>query len=97
MVSAGLYGINQFLDVLTKEEKNLKIIEKEDEYFIMDFGKKVIGVLVATEELKSLNFLLKKFIAEFEDFFLETLDNWNGDSDAFFLTSNIVANVFKKV
>ena len=97
LLAAALFNIHEFLDEMTKGFKRLKILEKENEFFIIEYGKKTTGVLVATELLESLKYLLRRFVTEFENFYSDTLKSWSGDVRLFLPTTNLTSKIFKKI
>ncbi len=97
LLAAALFNVHEFLDQMTKGFKKLKILEKGDEFFILEYGQQVIGVLVTTELLESLKYLLRSFVIEFENFYSDILKSWNGDARMFLPTSQLTSKIFKKI
>jgi len=97
VLAASLLNIQNFLDSMMKEYKRVKTIEKEDEFFLIEYGNYVTCVLITTEPLESLKYLLKKFVIEFEDFFSDVLKTWNGNIRLFNPTSQLISKIFKKI
>ncbi|MFX0138525.1 MAG: hypothetical protein ACFFDN_33085, partial [Candidatus Hodarchaeota archaeon] len=97
LLAASLAIIHNLLTEMTKGGKELKTLAKENEYFILDYGKEIVGILIATEELESLKILLREFIRDFEDFYLDTLKSWKGEVSLFSPTSFLVTKIFKKI
>ena len=97
LLAASLAIIHDLLTEMTKGGKELKTLAKENEYFILEYGKEIVGILIATEELESLKMLLREFIKDFEDFYLDTLKSWKGEVSLFRPTSYLVTKIFKKI
>ncbi len=93
ILAGALSGIKLYMEETLKSFPKLKTISKENEVFLLEEGKYIIGVLVVEQELEILKYFLKKIVYEFEEFFQDILKNWNGDTNIFKPTKNIVNNI----
>jgi hypothetical protein len=94
ILAGALSGIKLYMEETLKSFPKLKTISKENEVFLLEEGKYIIGVLVVEQELEILKYLLKKIVYQFEEFFQNLLINWNGDTNIFKPTKNILNNIF---
>ncbi|MFX1449753.1 MAG: hypothetical protein ACFFCM_02850 [Promethearchaeota archaeon] len=77
---------------LTRKEK-LKVLSKAGEVFLIEEGEYIIGALIAEQELEISKYFLKKIIQQFEDFFREFLQKWDGNINIFKPTKGIISKI----
>jgi len=95
MVSGALIGVNIMIDELTAtEKKGMSIIKKKDKIVNLFSSSELVGVLISTEELKSINYYLKAFIQKVESIYQNILLNWDGQIEVFAALENLVVEQF---
>lgn len=94
LLSGALASIQIFLGEAMTSKKKVKVISQKDDVFIIEHGKRVMGVLIAEQELEILKYHLSQLVKEFEVFFHITMDDWRGDTGLFLPTKNIIKRIF---
>ncbi len=94
LASGALTGIEGILSEITRERGFVKIIKQEDFCIMLEHGKSVTLALLADEELPILRKMMQIFLEEFQAFFGELIEMWEGDVIVFSPTERIIQKVF---
>ena len=93
MVGSVLEMIKSVLNTVLKKG-DLKVLDLEDKKILLEQGTKIQVAMVTSEELDSSKFLLNKFLREFESFYGNILENWDGDTSAFEPAKGLITRIF---
>ncbi len=78
LVSGSLSGLSMFIQEITKEKSNVKIIEQEDMTILLEHGKHVTAALITEQNFSSLRKKLKGLIGEVEEIHKKDLEEFHG-------------------
>ncbi|MDD1776772.1 MAG: hypothetical protein LUQ65_01280 [Candidatus Helarchaeota archaeon] len=93
LVAGALWGIQVFLKTILIDS-HLKVLSKGSDVILMEYGQKIVGILIVQQELEILKSILKKMVMEFEQFYATILQNWDGDLKIFRPTRHLIAQLF---
>ncbi|MHA1232348.1 MAG: hypothetical protein ACTSRP_15490, partial [Candidatus Helarchaeota archaeon] len=94
LVSAALMGITGMVKELTASKKKLKAIDHMDKKVIFEYGDKIIGAILAEEDLPIIRKKLREFIYLFEIKYQAQLLGWTGDLSIFKNIDKLTNQVF---
>ncbi|MFX0076325.1 MAG: hypothetical protein ACFE96_12845 [Candidatus Hermodarchaeota archaeon] len=92
-ISSAINTIKMILREISQDEGEM-VIEKEDKVLITSQGKYITGVIIADQNLNSLNFLLKRFIDKVEFLYSNIIRDWDGAMEIFLPIENITREIF---
>lgn len=92
-ISGAINTIKMILREISHDEGEM-VIEKEGKVLITSQGKYITGVIIADQNLNSLNFLLKRFIEKVEFLYSNIIRDWDGAMEIFLPIENITQEVF---
>ncbi len=96
LIAGGFSSIISFLGEITKTTESLKQIDYHDLKIVLDHGKAgLITILLISDTSSYLPYKLSVFTTEFQTYFGETLNHWDGNTAIFAPTSKIVEQVFE--
>jgi len=81
-ISGALSSIDTILQTTTGKKK-LKMVNLPDKTMIFEYRSNFIGVVLADQGMRTLQYRLKQYADEFERRFGAILENWNGDTTIF--------------
>ena len=93
IMSGAINTIKMMLKEISQDEGEM-VIEKEGKVLITYQGKYITGVIVADQNLTSLNFLLKRFIEKVEFLYSNIIRDWDGTMEIFLPIENITKEIF---
>lgn len=93
IMSGAINTINMMLREMSHGYGEM-VIEKEGKVLITCQGKYITGVIVADQNLSSLNFLLKRFIEKVEFLYSNIVRDWDGAMEIFLPIENITKEIF---
>lgn len=94
MIAGALEMIRNILgEVMNSDE--LETMDIEDKKIMMIQGTHVIIAILVTKNLKSMKYLLRMVLDEFESLFGNVLEKWHGDTDVFEPTVHLIEKIFK--
>jgi len=93
IMSGAINTIKMMLKEISQEDGEM-VIEKEGKVLITYQGKYITGVIVADQNLSSLNFLLKRFIEKVEFLYSNIIRDWDGAMEIFQPIENITKEIF---
>jgi hypothetical protein len=93
LLSGALAAVREFLKDTLDKESGLKVVSKGEEYYLIEEGEYIVGILIVKKELRILKIYLKRIIREFESFFRESLVNWSGNIETFAPTKDLINNI----
>ncbi len=93
IMSGAINTIKMMLKEISQDEGEM-VIEKEGKVLITYQGKYITGVIVADQNLSSLNFLLKRFIEKVEFLYSNIIRDWDGAMEIFLPIENITKEIF---
>jgi hypothetical protein len=92
-ISGAINTIKMILQELS-HDKGEMVIEKEGKVLITHQGKYITGVIIADQNLNSLNFLLKRLIEKVEFLYSNIIRDWDGAMEIFLPIENITQEIF---
>ena len=92
-ISGAINTIKMILKEISHDEGEM-VIEKEGKVLITSQGKYITGVIIADQNLKSLNFLLKRLIEKVEFLYSNLIRDWDGAMEIFLPIENITQEIF---
>lgn len=95
LMAGGLTSISQIISDIIESDKHLDLVDHGDVKIIFEFGKYLINVLIADEDLEVLRGKLKKFTDQIEFIYDENLARWDGDLGQFEFLDPLVKAYFK--
>ena len=93
IMSGAINTIKMMLKEISQEDGEM-VIEKEGKVLITCQGRYITGVIVADQNLSSLNFLLKRFIEKVEFLYSNIVRDWDGAMEIFLPIENITKEIF---
>lgn len=93
LLSGALAAVREFIKDTLDKESGLKVVSRGEEYYIIEEGEYIIGILIVKKELEILKMYLKKIIKEFENFFKKSLVNWSGNIETFAPTKDLIKRI----
>ena len=93
IMSGAINTIKMMLKEISQDDGEM-VIEKEGKVLITYQGKYITGVIVADQNLSSLNFLLKRFIEKVEFLYSNIVRDWDGAMEIFLPIENITKEIF---
>ena len=93
IMSSAINSIKMMLKEISQDDGEM-VIEKEGKVLITYQGKYITGVIVADQNLSSLNFLLKRFIEKVEFLYSNIIRDWDGAMEIFLPIENITKEIF---
>ncbi|MBY8988881.1 MAG: hypothetical protein KGD61_10540, partial [Candidatus Lokiarchaeota archaeon] len=92
-ISSAINTIKTILREISHDEGEM-VIEKEGKVLITSQGKYITGVIIADQNLRALNFLLKRFIEKVEFLYSNIIRDWDGAMEIFLPIENITKEIF---
>ncbi|MFW9950034.1 MAG: hypothetical protein ACFFKA_07910, partial [Candidatus Thorarchaeota archaeon] len=92
-ISGAINTIKMILREISQNEGEM-VIEKEGKVLITHQGKYITGVIIADQNLNSLNFLLKRLIEKVEFLYSNIIRDWDGAMEIFLPIENITQEIF---
>ena len=92
-ISGAISTIKMILKEISHDEGEM-VIEKEGKVLITYQGKYITGVIIADQNLNSLNFLLKRLIEKVEFLYSNIIRDWDGAMEIFLPIENITKEIF---
>ncbi len=92
-ISGAINTIKMILKEISDEEGEM-VIEKEGKVLITCQGKYITGVIIADQNLNSLNFLLKRLIEKVEFLYSNIIRDWDGAMEIFLPIEKITKEIF---
>lgn len=92
-ISSAINTIKMILREISQDEGEM-VIEKEGKVLITSQGRYITGVIIADQNLNSLNFLLKRFIEKVEFLYSNIIRDWDGAMEIFLPIENITREIF---
>jgi hypothetical protein len=92
-ISGAINTIKMILQELS-HDKGEMVIEKEGKVLITYQGKYITGVIIADQNLNSLNFLLKRLIEKVEFLYSNIIRDWDGAMEIFRPIENLTQEIF---
>ncbi|MCK4286839.1 MAG: hypothetical protein KAX18_11580 [Candidatus Lokiarchaeota archaeon] len=92
-ISGAINTIKMILKEISNEDGEM-VIEKEGKVLITYQGKYITGVIIADQNLNSLNFLLKRLIEKAEFLYSNIIRDWDGAMEIFLPIENIFQEIF---
>lgn len=93
IMSGAINTIRMMLKEISQDDGEM-VIEKEGKVLITHQGKYITGVIVADQNLRSLNFLLERFIEKVEFLYSNIIRDWDGAMEIFLPIENITKEIF---
>ncbi len=93
IISGAINTIKMMLKEISQDDGEM-VIEKEGKVLITYQGKYITGVIIADQNLSSLNFLLKRFIEKVEFIYSNIIRDWDGAMEIFLPIENITREIF---
>ena len=94
LIAGGFSGFRIFLAEMVKTTENLQLIDYQNLKIIMDQAKDAMIVLILKDSSSFLREKLRWFTQEFNFFFYDAFQNWQGDIGIFKPVSGIIRRVF---
>ncbi len=92
-ISGAVNTIKIILKEISHDDGEM-VIEKEGKVLITNQGKYITGVIIADQNLNSLNFLLKRLIEKVEFQYSNIIRDWDGAMEIFLPIENITQEIF---
>ena len=92
-ISGAINTIKIILKEISNDEGEM-VIEKEGKVLITYQGKYITGVIIADQNLNTLNFLLKLLIEKVEFLYSNIIRDWDGSMEIFLPIENITQEIF---
>ncbi|MHA1460188.1 MAG: hypothetical protein ACTSO8_01800 [Promethearchaeota archaeon] len=92
-IAGAINTIKMILKEMSNKEGEM-VIEKEGKVLITSQGKYITGVIIADQNLNSLNFLLKRLIEKVEFLYSNIIRDWDGAMEIFLPIENITQEIF---
>ncbi|NHJ22122.1 MAG: hypothetical protein EAX91_14340 [Candidatus Lokiarchaeota archaeon] len=92
-ISSAINTIKMILREISHNDGEM-VIEKEGKVLITHQGKYITGVIIADQNLNSLNFLLKRLIKKVEFLYSNIIRDWDGEMEIFRPIENITQEIF---
>jgi len=92
-IAGAINTIKMILKEMSNKEGEM-VIEKEGKVLITHQGKYITGVIIADQNLNSLNFLLKRLIEKVEFLYSNIIRDWDGAMEIFLPIENITQEIF---
>lgn len=93
LVAGALWGIQSFIQSVLSDS-HLRVLSKESDVILMEYGKQMIGILIVEQELETLKVLLKKLVTQFEYLYASIVENWDGDTSIFKPATHLINELF---
>jgi hypothetical protein len=97
LVAGGFSGIQMLLSEMVKTTESLQLIDYQNVKIMIEQKAAIMYVLIIKAESKFLQFKLKTFAEEFQNFFKDTLATWKGEIHVFYPTRVLIEKVFELV
>ncbi|MHA1784440.1 MAG: hypothetical protein ACTSVY_16780 [Candidatus Helarchaeota archaeon] len=94
LISGGITSMVNFIKEMTKSEKKLSTIKQGEKNIIVEYGNRVIVAILAEEDLEIMHLKAQQLIKEFEIFFKDILDSWNGELEFFKPAKVLIEKIF---
>ncbi len=95
LITSGLSGVLSIITEITNEKKKLRIIDKERVKIYFSYGAFSTVALISSKYLPILFKKLEIFTKAFEKQFKDDLVNFNGKTDQFVKTDDLITKYFK--
>jgi hypothetical protein len=92
-ISSAINTIKIMLREISQTDGEM-LIEKEGKVLITHQGKYITGVIIADQNLNSLNFLLRRLIEKVEFLYSNIIRDWDGAMEIFLPIENITQEIF---
>jgi hypothetical protein len=92
-ITGAINTIKMILQEISHDDGEM-VIEKEGKVLITHQGKYITGVIIADQNLNSLNFLLKRLIEKVEFLYSNIIRDWDGAMEIFLPIENITQEIF---
>ena len=89
-----IYGVIKSIQSLINQNLNVKSIDLGLFKLYFNYGMHVWGFLITNKEIQDVNDKLESLISKFEERFGNILEDWDGNSNNFQDTEEIIAAVF---
>ncbi len=93
IMSGAINTIKIILKEISHDDGEM-VIEKEGKVLITYQGKYITGVIIADQNLNTLNFLLKRLIEKVEFLYSNLIRDWDGSMEIFLPIENITQEIF---
>ena len=93
LLSGALAAVREFIKDTLDKKSGLKVVSRGEEYYIIEEGEYIVGILIVKKELEIVKMYLKKIIMEFETFFKKSLVKWSGNIETFAPTKDLIRNI----
>jgi hypothetical protein len=90
LIAGALSSVQTVLKEMNGKE-DVESVHLSDKDLIFNTHKSFIGVIIADEHLRSLQFRLQQFSQEFESIFQDILQTWDGNVNIF-LPADVIAD-----
>jgi hypothetical protein len=95
LIAGGFSGIQAMLSEIVKTSESLQLIDYKNVKIMLEQREDVIFILILKEESTFIQYKLKLFSEEFQDFFKDILQSWSGRVDLFQPTRTIIERIFE--
>ncbi len=95
LIAVGFSGIQSLLSEMVNTKEPMHMIDYQNVKIIVEQGTEVIFVLIIKEESSFLQYKLGLFANEFQTFFKDLLEHWEGEMTTFQPTLSLVKRVFE--
>jgi MFS family permease len=95
LTSGALTGISQLIPEITRRNTKVKIVKQENFSVMLEYTPMLTLALLTEEDLPVLRNKMQQFLAEFEAFFANLIENWNGDQIIFTPAKRLVKQIFE--
>ncbi len=96
LIAGGFSGIQLLLSEMVKTTESLHLIDYQSVKIMVEQGASAMFVLILKEESSFLEYKLRSFAEEFQNFFKEVLQHWIGEMEVFKPTRTLIQRVFEQ-
>ncbi len=95
LIAGGFSGIQSLLSEMVKTDNKIQLIDYRDLKIMLEETHDATFIIILDEESSFINYKLKLFCTEFQDFFRESLDDWVGETNIFQPTKTLIQRIFE--
>ncbi|MFX0132918.1 MAG: hypothetical protein ACFFDN_04660 [Candidatus Hodarchaeota archaeon] len=95
LIAGGFSGIQGMLSEIVRTSERLQLIDYKNVKIMLEQREDVIFILILKEESTFIQYKLKLFSEEFQDFFKEILQTWEGRVDIFQPARALIERIFE--
>ncbi|MBD3229688.1 MAG: hypothetical protein GF329_16020 [Candidatus Lokiarchaeota archaeon] len=95
LFAGGISGIVTVIKEITESDELPDNIHKEDNLIMLEYGEKIITVMITRANLLNARYFLKVITTQFEQYYLDYYDRWEENAELFTPMNSIIKEIIK--